>query len=129
MLRIGYFTGGTINEKFEQAYGDFRSFCKARKLTCSQPPFKPYHESWLDKRVHFLALVTWIDLWRYERDTQAKVFKKDGSTLFVAKAYNGRIISEWLQRSLCDVLEDPERYLDPEDALPLLSGAMQLGQI
>lgn len=53
-----------------------------------------------------------------------QVFKKDGSVLWTAKAYNGRVISEWLQRCLTDCFLRSAEYPDVEGQVPLLCSAL-----
>ena len=47
--------------------------------------------------------------------------------MWTSKAFNGRCISEWLQRCLSTAILQPAAYPDPEQALPLLLSAMCLG--
>lgn len=46
LLRImlceeGFFGTDQFSKQLDTAYEDFRSFCRARKISCSQPPFTP----------------------------------------------------------------------------------------
>lgn len=56
-------------------------------------------------------------------DNISEVFKKSGETAFTTKAYNGRIISEWLHECLKDA---HSRLVDPDNQLPLLCSCMIL---
>ena len=43
-----------------------------------------------------------------------------------AKAFNGRILSEWFQRCLSDAANSPNQFRDPNEQLPLLAQCMSL---
>ena len=55
-----------------------------------------------------------------------KIYKKDGRTVFTAKAYNGRVISEWLARCLTHASLHPDQYPDPEHQVDLLASCALL---
>ena len=56
-----------------------------------------------------------------------KVFKKKGQVQFTTKAYNGRVVSEWLSRCLADAVSRPNQFDDPDNELPLISSCMIFG--
>lgn len=56
-----------------------------------------------------------------------EVLKKTGATLLTAKAFNCRIISEWLARCLTDAARQPRIYAD--DRMPLLASCVTLVQV
>ena len=62
-----------------------------------------------------------LDFWR------AEIFKKPNGTqiCFTAKAFNGRVLSQWLNDCLCDAVS--KGYHDNHDQLALLSSCMLLG--
>ncbi|CAK9060971.1 unnamed protein product [Durusdinium trenchii] len=62
-----FFDGDNFREQLESAYDDFKSFTKAKKISHSQKMFTP-----------------------------RLVVKKDGQLLMTGKAYNNRVIAEWL---------------------------------
>ena len=62
----------------------------------------------------------------FERVT-AEVFKKDGRTIFTAKAFNGRVLTEWLARCLTNAAQHPDMYHDPENQIDLLASCAYLG--
>ncbi|CAJ1452458.1 unnamed protein product, partial [Effrenium voratum] len=49
-----------------------------------------------------------------------KVYKKDGSTMLTAKAYNGRIILQWLSACLSEAAQ-ADHYRAQDDRLPLMA--------
>ena len=57
----------------------------------------------------------------------AEIFKRDGRTVFTAKAYNGRVLTEWLARCLTHASEHPNLYPDPEHQVDLLASCAHLG--
>ncbi|CAK9092314.1 Uncharacterized protein SCF082_LOCUS43572 [Durusdinium trenchii] len=59
------------------AYGIFKTWCSSNKVECSQPMFK-----------------------------ERMLFQKKGDILLVAKAYNSRVILEWLAHTLESVRGD-----------------------
>lgn len=48
MCDEGFFGDGNLAKKLDEAYTDFRAFCRARKISCSQPPFTPKLVFWLN---------------------------------------------------------------------------------
>ena len=54
----------------------------------------------------------------------AKIFKKDGSIHFTLKAYNSRVVLQWLSSILPDVARD---HADFDPRAPLIAAAMHLG--
>lgn len=69
LLRFGWFGGdeSTTGMKLARVYKRFKEWTAEHKIECSQPPF-----------------------------SEKMIFKKNSDVLFTAKAYNGRIILEWL---------------------------------
>ena len=59
----------------------------------------------------------------------AEIFKKDGRTMFTAKAFNGRVLTEWLARCLTNAAQHPDMYPDPEHQLDLLASCTHLGDL
>ena len=57
----------------------------------------------------------------------AEIFKKPNGTqiCFTAKAYNGRVLSQWLADCLRDAIS--KHYHDDHEQLPLLASCMFLG--
>ncbi|CAJ1442588.1 unnamed protein product [Effrenium voratum] len=98
LINCSYFgaTDLSLEERFANAYDDFRNFLRSEKISCSQPPFRP-----------------------------SMVMKKDGQCAFTCKAYNGRCVAEWLCACLADAAQRPE-MLSQDERLPLLSSLMLL---
>lgn len=48
----GFFEGDTFAKKLDAAYTDFRAFCRARKISCSQPAFTPKLVFWLNLQIN-----------------------------------------------------------------------------
>lgn len=70
LLRAGWFGSEPdipISVKLSRAYVSFKDFIKLNKIECSQPEF-----------------------------TENMIFKKNSDVLFTAKAFNGRVVLEWL---------------------------------
>ena len=65
----------SLEDLLSVAYYDFKAWCKARKISCSQRPF-----------------------------TKRMVIKKAHGYYMSAKAYNGRIILSWLSERSCEVV-------------------------
>ena len=57
-----------------------------------------------------------------------EVFKKRGEIAFTTKAYNGRVVSEWLCQCLDDARSQPALFQDPDNQLLLLNSCMFLAQ-
>ncbi|CAL1151269.1 unnamed protein product [Cladocopium goreaui] len=62
-----------LQSQLDLAYESFKRFCKAEKNHCSQPPFKVRH-----------------------------VVKKPDRIMLTSKAYNGRVLVEWISRCSSD---------------------------
>ena len=56
-----------------------------------------------------------------------KIYKKSGQVLMTAKAFNGRIIAEWLQRCFQEAMTRGLR--DDENLIPLVLSCLKLGNI
>ena len=56
-----------------------------------------------------------------------EVFKKRGFVQFTTKAFNGRVVAEWLNGCLSDAQSRPDEFTDPDGELPLLSACMRFG--
>ena len=65
----------SLQELLNVAYHEFRAWCKAGKINCSQRPF-----------------------------TKRMVLKKMHGHYMACKAYNGRIILSWLSERSCEVV-------------------------
>ncbi|CAK8995261.1 Uncharacterized protein SCF082_LOCUS4272 [Durusdinium trenchii] len=91
---LTHFGQGTFAEQLDEAYRDFLAFCRSRQIRHSQPPFIP-----------------------------RMVKKKNGDELFTAKAFNGRLISSWLNHTLFVALQRHPNH----ETLILTSSAMTLG--
>ena len=48
---LQWYGPGPFQRQLDQAYGDFISFCKARKIPHSQPPWTTKLESWHDSQM------------------------------------------------------------------------------
>ena len=112
------------------AYREFRGWCKRERIACSQPVFTPGLVCWLAILViqpiimiNPMRTRSCIYLNRVVNSVKAKVLKKSGDILLAAKAYNNRIILEWLANCLRTSL-DAGAYADPR--LPLATCAMWL---
>ncbi|CAK8999463.1 Uncharacterized protein SCF082_LOCUS6057 [Durusdinium trenchii] len=88
---LTHFGQGTFAEQLDEAYRDFLAFCRSRQIRHSQPPFIP-----------------------------RMVKKKNGDELFTAKAFNGRLISSWLNHTLFVALQRHPNH----ETLFLTSSAM-----
>lgn len=116
----------------------YKAFLKTFKISCSQPPFKAYMAARV-RLAHFLGGAYELYCNRCgsltnknvhgvgARFLPLKVFKKHGYVLFTTKAYNGRVISEWLSRCLSDAAARPNELTDPDGELPLLAACMKFG--
>lgn len=58
--------------------------------------------------------------------TQAKIYKKGGQILLTAKAWNGRVLAEWLQRCFHELLN--RGLPDDENLFPLILSGLILGR-
>ena len=105
LLEMNYFGGPPavdINSQihFDHADDHFRRWLKQNRITCSQPQFRP----WMAPGLAFLK--AWQGVGNISSqgwgDFCVEVFKKDGSRLWTAKAWNGRIICQWLHECLRD---------------------------
>ena len=114
-----------LKKLLETAYTDFKDWCKVEGVSCSQPVFTPglvACKIWpsdsyrvLSKRNPRFALDVGCLI--------SKVLKKTGDVLFTGKAYNNRVVCEWLACRLRNVM-DAGGYFD--ERLPLAARAMQL---
>lgn len=97
LLRCGYFgseAGIPVSIKLARAYQQFKQWTSANKIDCSQPPF-----------------------------TEKMLFKKNADILFTAKAYNSRVILEWLSREVYTAsTADGASSFDPR--FPLIAAAL-----
>ena len=59
MCDDGVYGDGTLGEKLDRAYEDFRAFCRAKRISCSQPPFTPKLVLWMKSEMakHVFASV------------------------------------------------------------------------
>ena len=51
----------------------------------------------------------------------AELYKKDGSTMLTAKAWNSRVLTQWFHICLSDAVSRQNYLHDPENQLPLQS--------
>ncbi|CAK9073902.1 unnamed protein product [Durusdinium trenchii] len=72
--RVGHFGPGSFQDQLDRAYKDFVAYCRRHRLHHSQPPFKEKH-----------------------------VKMKTGEILLLAKAWNGRVLVDWLASTLREV--------------------------
>lgn len=80
LLQGGYFgaeAGIALNVKLSRAYRSFKQFCSRNRIECSQPEF-----------------------------TSRMIYKTDGDIALTAKAYNGRVILEWLSETVYLACQD-----------------------
>ena len=59
----------------------------------------------------------------------AKIFKKDGSTILTAKAFNGRIITQWLASCLVDAARNLDQYRAAGEQISVLASCVLLGLV
>lgn len=71
------------------------------------------------------ALSTILSSWSIYLFT-VKVHKKNGYVLFTTKAYNGRVVTEWLNSCLCEALSRPNEFNDADGEISLLCSCMKL---
>ena len=79
-----------------------------------------------DRKVFFKSFTaSFLPLELFEH--LAEIFKKPNGTqiCFTAKAYNGRVLSQWLADCLRDAIS--KHYHDDHEQLPLLASCMFLG--
>ena len=71
------------------------------------------------------SLAYFCCVYQYRR---TKIFKKPNGTqiCFTAKAFNGRVLSQWLCDCLQDASSKPDLHHDPDKQLPLLTSCMPL---
>lgn len=112
---------------FDLAYGSFKRFCKANRIPTSQPPFKvrnvpepnccgtcvPCHA----QHTHGSE--------KHAYTSPAKVVKKNGQIMFTAKAFNGRVIVEWLAHCTSDLVQ--QQGAGADGRLALLASCAHLG--
>lgn len=133
LLRVKYWgEHADLANALDEAYLHFRSWCKTSRIPTTQPPFK----TWMVLRcVNLFILIerfffksftaSFLPLELFEH--LAEIFKKPNGTqiCFTAKAYNGRVLSQWLADCLRDAIS--KHYHDDHEQLPLLASCMFLG--
>ena len=114
-----FFTGDSFQEQLEVAYEDFMAFTRARKIPHSQKMFTPRFvsqpELFINSKCRHVDYNNHLSTRMCTTNPglplpSAQVVKKDGQLLMTGKAYNNRIICEWLHDALrraCLVSADP----------------------
>lgn len=119
----GFFAAGSLSTQLDRAYEDFQSFCRLKKIYCSQPPFKPGLDTCLiNSNLYYLEvfecacgidnliniaislsdknrMMSTADLFMDGVDfrwASTEVVKKTGDIMMTCKAFNGRVVTEWL---------------------------------
>ena len=59
LVEDGIFGAGSLSTQLDRAYEDFQSFCRLKKIYCSQPPFTPGLDTCLIDCVMFEVLFVW----------------------------------------------------------------------
>lgn len=130
----------------DEAYLHFKSWRKRCGIVATQPPFKSWMVLWsliiiIRLKLHMFTQLHVNMLANYGKLCfifsqgfilikllkPAEIFKKPNGTqiCFTAKAFNGRVLSQWLNDCLCDAVS--KAYHDDHDQLVLLSSCMFLG--
>ena len=123
----------SLQKRLDIAFLAFKSFCKSRKISCSQPPFS-VKLVFRTNLVMFYCLflfelcfqhtVLWLIaawLWFTVFGASTEIVKKHNEILMTGKAYNNRCILEWL----ADVLSEQQLHA-ANDRVPLMFLAMML---
>lgn len=130
---FGHADNSSQQEKLNLAFEHFRAFCRSVKIHCSQPRFRNYMVSGASvvMSVFFVknCVVLWVSTTCFGSLSLevTKIYKKSGQVLMTAKAFNGRIIAEWLQRCFQEAMTRGLR--DDENLIPLVLSCLNLGNI
>ena len=119
-----------LQKRLDTAFLDFKAFCKARQISCSQPPFSVKLALW---KVYVFCLsglsllVLYVNVCAHRLIhpccVTAKIVKKHNEILMTAKAYNNRCILEWLAHVLGQA-----RVNAADDRISMMFLAMMLAQ-
>ena len=129
--------GVDLQSHLDLAYDAFKAFTRAEKINCSQPPFKVRSVAksfrlrryvlrhWFVVRFFPRAFIYMLNIDRYFTApcSPAKVVKKGGQVMFTCKAYNGRVVLEFL----CRCINDLASKRDDDDRLAMLASCACLG--
>lgn len=114
----------TVQVRLHRAYLAFKRWCSSNKIACSQPAFQPRHVPRL--LVYYWCLrgklpltcqtyppwcalaVHWHSLWTVAfcfpmPVCQTELYQKNGDVSLVCKAYNGRVVMQWLAETIAEV--------------------------
>ena len=134
LIECGHFgdVGMSLQGRLDAAYRGFREFCKIRKIQCSQPPFTVKMDPWLSIvfffRVLFLYVASLCNCKKKTRKTWTglEVVKQSGEAKLIAKAYNGRCITEWLAFELLSACHNPQDPRIPPIAVCTFLGCITI---
>ena len=122
-----------MSHKLAVAYRCFRSWCVTNRISCSQPPFTeglvPYQKKSFFLLFDSISQTVWE--WRFALGSSdfskpTKLMKKrTNDILLTCKAYNGRVVCEWLGACVRQAAF-VESYVAEDSRLPMCAVAQTL---
>lgn len=136
LLRVGYFgdVADPIRVRLHRAYLHFKKWCASSKVSCSQPNFREYLVPWMisfwlssqpNSIASYVVKFAWVVIFLCLMLSRTKLYLKDGHILMLCKAWNGRVVMQWLTETLASVSQQ-EPFKSRDDTMAIVALAMFL---
>ena len=109
----------TVQTRLHRAYLAFKGWCATHKIACSQPAFQQKMVAWICLCFLVCQEITKLDeciSWVQNVDSHAndpvslwhcsctQLYQRNGDMMLICKAYNGRVVMQWLAEAISDVV-------------------------
>ena len=122
LLSIGIWgaVDDSVQTRLHRAYLEFKRWCATHKIACSQPAFQQKMVAWIclffwfaKKSPNWMNCMSWMYMVENHADDLAsqwcsswtQLYQRNGDVMLICKAYNGRVVMQWLAETIAGVVE------------------------